>query len=108
MRRRQFIAGLGAAAWPVVAWAQDVKRIGVLMNGATTDPKAQSYLATFVQGLRKLRWIDGQTLRHDASGAPVNFANLIADETAKWAKVVKFSGAKPDGPQRRRVALAHS
>ena len=25
-------------------------------------------------------------------GSPVNFADLIADETAKWAKVVKFSG----------------
>ena len=29
-------------------------------------------------------------------GSPLDFANLIADETAKWAKVVKFSGAKPD------------
>ena len=29
-------------------------------------------------------------------GSPVDFANLIADETAKWAKVVKFSAAKPD------------
>jgi tripartite-type tricarboxylate transporter receptor subunit TctC len=30
------------------------------------------------------------------AGSAVDFANLIADETAKWAKVVKFSGAKPD------------
>jgi hypothetical protein len=29
-------------------------------------------------------------------GSPADFGKLIADETAKWAKVVKFSGAKPD------------
>jgi hypothetical protein len=29
-------------------------------------------------------------------GSPDDFGKLIANETAKWAKVVKFSGAKPD------------
>jgi tripartite-type tricarboxylate transporter receptor subunit TctC len=30
------------------------------------------------------------------SGSPSDFGKLIADETAKWAKVVKASGAKAE------------
>jgi putative tryptophan/tyrosine transport system substrate-binding protein len=69
IRRRTFIAGLGAAAaWPLAARAQQgdrVRRIGVLMNGVETDPVQKAYLAAFVQGLRNLGWVDGQTARLD-------------------------------------------
>jgi hypothetical protein len=30
------------------------------------------------------------------AGSPADFGKIIADETEKWGKVVKFSGAKPD------------
>ena len=30
------------------------------------------------------------------AGSPADFGKFIADETDKWGKVVKFSGAKPD------------
>ena len=30
------------------------------------------------------------------SGTPADFARLLVDETEKWARVVRFSGAKPD------------
>ena len=29
-------------------------------------------------------------------GSPADFGKLIADDTEKWGKVVKFSGAKPE------------
>jgi hypothetical protein len=30
------------------------------------------------------------------AGSPADFAQLIAEETAEWAKVVRFTGAKAD------------
>jgi hypothetical protein len=30
------------------------------------------------------------------TGSPADFGKLIADETEKWGKVVKFAGMKPD------------
>jgi putative ABC transport system substrate-binding protein len=67
MRRRQFIAGLGgAAAWPVVARAQQgerVRRIGVLMGWTEPNPEFRSMLAAFVQELARFDWMDGRNVR---------------------------------------------
>jgi len=30
------------------------------------------------------------------AGSPADFGKLISDETAKWAKVVKFAAIKPE------------
>ena len=30
------------------------------------------------------------------SFSPADFGRLLADETEKWAKVIKFAGIKPD------------
>src|SRR3984893_1387699 len=69
VRRREFFTLLGgAAAWPLAARAQQpdrVRRIGVLMNGAATEARRQTDLASFVQGLRQLGWTEGQNLRID-------------------------------------------
>jgi hypothetical protein len=74
MRRRDFIAGLGsAAAWPLVARAQQgerVRRVGVLISGYTeADPEAQVRFAAFRQGLANLGWIEGRNLRLDVRWA---------------------------------------
>jgi putative ABC transport system substrate-binding protein len=69
IKRRTFIAGLGsAAAWPVVARAQQVdrlRRIGALMNLAADDPQSQVRVAAFAQRLQELGWIDGRNVRLD-------------------------------------------
>jgi hypothetical protein len=61
------IVGLGgAAAWPVVARAQQggrVRRIGVLLNAAAIEVEHQGFLAAFVQEMRRLGWSEGQNLR---------------------------------------------
>src|SRR5262245_8883947 len=65
IRRREFITLLGgaAAAWPLAARAQQPpKRVGVLMSRAAT-PTWQSHLTTFMPGMRKLGWIEGQSLQ---------------------------------------------
>jgi putative tryptophan/tyrosine transport system substrate-binding protein len=69
MKRREFITLIGgAAAWPVVARAQQperVRRIGVLMNLAADDAESQPRLTGFVQRLQELGWTDGRNLRID-------------------------------------------
>jgi putative ABC transport system substrate-binding protein len=61
--RREFVAALGlAAAWPFTAHAQLVKlpTIG-LLGGATASAQAQ-WTGAFVQRLRELGWVEGQTV----------------------------------------------
>jgi putative tryptophan/tyrosine transport system substrate-binding protein len=66
--RRDFIAGLGsAAAWPVVARAQQgdrVRRIGVLVPEEIENDSV-SNVAAFTQALSDLGWTDGRNVRMD-------------------------------------------
>jgi putative tryptophan/tyrosine transport system substrate-binding protein len=83
MHRRDFIAGLGAAAWPVVARAQQPERIrhlGVLSGGSESDPDAQGPVAEFRQGLQELGWTEGRNLRID-----YRWGEGEADNTRKYA-----------------------
>ena len=55
MQRREFITLLGgtAATWPLAAHAQDhVRRVGVLMAHAESDPEFHAYLAAFREDSR--------------------------------------------------------
>jgi putative ABC transport system substrate-binding protein len=70
MRRREFIALLGGAAvaWPCSPMAQQldrVRRIGVLMELATSDAQARSNVAALQRGLHKLGWLEGSNLGID-------------------------------------------
>jgi putative ABC transport system substrate-binding protein len=70
MRRREFITLLGgaAAAWPLVARAQQadrIRRVGVLPVGVENDSDAQSNIATFKQGLQALGWREGVNVQSE-------------------------------------------
>src|SRR6516225_922590 len=86
LRRREFIAGLGgAAAWPVVARAQQgdrVRRISVMMALDETDSEGKALLAAFVNGLSELGWTDGRNVRMDVrwTGGNVDRMQMFAKE----------------------------
>jgi putative tryptophan/tyrosine transport system substrate-binding protein len=69
MKRREFIAGLGsAAAWPVMARAQQgerVRLIGVLIGPDENDPVGKTIASAFTQVLADLGWTDGRNMRMD-------------------------------------------
>jgi tripartite-type tricarboxylate transporter receptor subunit TctC len=59
-----------------------VDRLSREVNAGLADPELRGKLAEL-----------GGTV---VASSPAEFAKLIAEETEKWGKVVKFSGAKPD------------
>jgi tripartite-type tricarboxylate transporter receptor subunit TctC len=82
-----FVHGYEASAWygvgvPKNTPAEIVDKLNKEFETALTDAKMKARLAE----------LGGTVL----VGSPADFGKLIADETEKWAKVVKFSGAKPD------------
>src|SRR5262245_5604479 len=85
-KRRDFIALLGgAAAWPLAARAQQngrLRRVGVLMGLAESDPEGQARVAAFRQGLEQLGWAEGRNVRIDLRWAAgeVNRARTHAAE----------------------------
>jgi putative ABC transport system substrate-binding protein len=85
MRRREFIAGLGAAAWPLASHAQQrerIRRIGVLMPLDENDPFAKLQLSTLTQALADLGRTDGRNVRMDFrwAGGDVNRIRAFAQE----------------------------
>jgi putative ABC transport system substrate-binding protein len=69
--RRQFISALSGAtvAWPFAARAQQqssrLRKIGILAIGTATNPEYQSNVAAFLESLRDLGWVDGQSAHID-------------------------------------------
>jgi tripartite-type tricarboxylate transporter receptor subunit TctC len=59
-----------------------IDRLNKEVNAALVDPRMKARFAD----------IGGEPL----AGSPAAFGKLIADETEKWAKVVKFASLKPE------------
>jgi putative tryptophan/tyrosine transport system substrate-binding protein len=68
VKRREFIAGLGVAAWPLMAWAQQperMRRVALLANRTASDPESSIYAAAFVQEMLRLGWTEGRNIQFD-------------------------------------------
>jgi len=82
-----FVPGYETSAWqgvgaPKATPVDIIDKLNREINAALADPKIKSRVAD----------MGGTVL----AGSPADFGKFIADETEKWGKVVKFSGAKPD------------
>jgi putative ABC transport system substrate-binding protein len=101
IQRREFIAGLGsAAAWPVVARAQQgdrVRRIGVLMPGDGNDPLYRSRVSAFTQALMVLGWTNGRNVQMDLRlhGDDINQIPALAQELVGLQPDVILAGSTP-------------
>jgi tripartite-type tricarboxylate transporter receptor subunit TctC len=81
------VPGYEASQWygvgaPRNTPAEIVDKLNAAINAVLADPRMKARLADL-----------GET---PLAGSPADFGKLIADETEKWGKVVKFSGAKAD------------
>jgi tripartite-type tricarboxylate transporter receptor subunit TctC len=82
-----FVQGYEASAWwglgaPKNTPAEIVEKVNRGINAGLADQKMKARLVD----------LGGMAL----PGSPAEFGKLIADETEKWAKVIKFAGTKAD------------
>jgi len=99
MKRREFIAGLGAAAaWPITASAQQSAKTYRLaqLTGGTSISRAP-LLAAFMRGLRDLGYIEGQNLAVEHRFAEGSFERLpgLMHELLVWKPDVVFVSTTP-------------
>jgi tripartite-type tricarboxylate transporter receptor subunit TctC len=83
----EFLAGYEASAWQGIAAPRNtpveiVEKLNKEIDAAVADPKIAARFSD----------IGGIALR----SSPVTFVNLIAEETEKWAKVIRAANIKPD------------
>jgi tripartite-type tricarboxylate transporter receptor subunit TctC len=83
----EFVPGYEASFWTGIGAPRNtpteiVEKLNKEINAGLADPKLKARFADL--GARV------------SVGSPADFGKFIADETEKWAKVVKFVGIKPD------------
>src|SRR5262249_55964286 len=83
----EFVPGYEASAWfgigaPKVTPAEIVEKLNKGINAGLTDPKIKAQLAD----------LGGDVL----ALSPTDFGKLIADETEKWAKVIRAANIKAE------------
>src|SRR5277367_4528159 len=91
MRRREFIVGLGAAAWPLAAGAQPSVMPLVAYVGAGAPETSSRVLAGFRKGLGEIGYAEGQnaTVEYNwMEGRYERLPTLMADLTRRRVVVI--------------------
>jgi tripartite-type tricarboxylate transporter receptor subunit TctC len=83
----EFVPGYEASNWygvgaPKATPVEIIDKLNKEISAGLADPNMKARLAD----------LGGAVL----AGSPADFGKLIADETEKWGKVVKFAGIKAD------------
>jgi putative tryptophan/tyrosine transport system substrate-binding protein len=110
MRRRDFITLIGgaAASWPLYARAQQperVRRIGVLIYRAASDPEAMAAVAAFTQGLADLGWTVGHNLQMEIryGAGSTNALRKYATELIALAPDVVLTSGTPSAVELQQL-----
>jgi putative ABC transport system substrate-binding protein len=112
--RRTFIAALGsAAAWPLVASAQQpgrMRRIGMFINNTENAPETQEQIAAFRQALAQLGWLEGRNIHIELRFSANNYARVpqLAHERVVLNPDVIFASTTLAVKHRRRPARSPS
>ena len=83
----EFVPGYEASAFfginaPKATPPEIIERLNKEINAILAEPGAKARFAD----------LGGTVL----PGSPANFGKLVADETEKWAKVIRFANVKPE------------
>ena len=83
----EFLPGFEATAWdgicaPKATPADVVAKLNAAIGAGLADPQIKA----------KIKDLGAETMPM----TPQQFGKFLTEETNKWAKVIKFSGAKPE------------
>jgi putative ABC transport system substrate-binding protein len=96
MNRREFIAGLGAAVWPLAARAQQGLPIVGLVNGGSGEGSAVG-VAAFRKGLGETGYVEGQNVTieyHWLAGQYHSLRGLMDDLVRRHVAVIVTPGTQ--------------
>jgi tripartite-type tricarboxylate transporter receptor subunit TctC len=83
----EFVPGYEGSGWQGVGVPKDtpaeiIEKLNREINAVLSDPKMKARIAD----------LGAEVL----AGSPADFGKLIAEETAKWAKVIRYAGIKAE------------